>query len=610
MKIKNIITALLIALFPLTIQAREEIISFDSNITVNQNAGALITETIVVNAEHTDIRRGIIRDLPLKYKDSFFLDGGIKYSVKSLKMDGVTHPFTTEKEGDYLAVYFGDDNFLTRGAHIYELTYEIDNAVSFYKENDELYWNVTGDNWMFPIKSASVRVHLPQGAKVIEKDISTYTSRYGSKANDAVKLSYLQYAVQRTLSPGEGFTIAIPFEKGAVTEPSKSERFLMLLKNSTRFFAALALIVLVIIFIKISIGKIKSQYQNKVISPIFEPPAGISAGYASYLYQRKTTLNIVTVLLTSLTVKGAVTIEDNRTIKLKNKNAPGLSNEEEQALTYMFNTGAESFEIKSTNGGKIENIKSYANSLFKKLEGGNIFYNIPKEFTIPPFIAFLVFLYLLMPSPALIICFALSTLAAFLYGFRNGAAVVICFGFSFFLLMFAAPYGPQVLLIPVYLLICAVMFMSLPRYSLEGEDIIWQINCFRKYLEVGEVDRVKQSDPRKEAQIYCDYLPYAMALGMEVIWARQFKSVLESAEAVEVLQSRGFSSVYIANSMRKHSGIRNTIRSSYSAYNQAKYGGSSSSRRGSSSGGWSSGRGGGGRGSSGGGRGGGGGRGR
>jgi hypothetical protein len=44
------------------------------------------------------------------------------------------------------------------------LRYRVRNGLKFFEDHDELYWNVTGDEWEFPIQSATARIVLPEGA--------------------------------------------------------------------------------------------------------------------------------------------------------------------------------------------------------------------------------------------------------------------------------------------------------------------------------------------------------------------------------------------------------------------------------------------------------------
>ena len=42
-----------------------------------------------------------------------------------------------------------------------EITYTVRNGTRFFKDYDEFYWNVTGNDWPVPIDHASAPVHFP-----------------------------------------------------------------------------------------------------------------------------------------------------------------------------------------------------------------------------------------------------------------------------------------------------------------------------------------------------------------------------------------------------------------------------------------------------------------
>jgi len=52
------------------IDYRERIISFDSEITINEDASMIVTEKINVYSNGDKIKRGIYRDFPTRYKDN------------------------------------------------------------------------------------------------------------------------------------------------------------------------------------------------------------------------------------------------------------------------------------------------------------------------------------------------------------------------------------------------------------------------------------------------------------------------------------------------------------------------------------------------------------
>ncbi len=45
----------------------------------------------------------------------------------------------------------------------FDLHYQVRNGLKFFEDHDELYWNVTGDEWDVPVGDASAQILLPPG---------------------------------------------------------------------------------------------------------------------------------------------------------------------------------------------------------------------------------------------------------------------------------------------------------------------------------------------------------------------------------------------------------------------------------------------------------------
>ena len=63
------------------------------------------------------------------------------------------------------------------------LRYRVRNALRFFEEHDELYWNVTGDEWEMPIEAASATVMLPPTVAGLRA--LAFTGGYGSTEQSA-----------------------------------------------------------------------------------------------------------------------------------------------------------------------------------------------------------------------------------------------------------------------------------------------------------------------------------------------------------------------------------------------------------------------------------------
>src|SRR5271157_3549734 len=165
--------------------ASEQILSYDSDITVNRDATLLVRETITVFAMGAQIKHGIYRDFPTRYHDRFGNPYTIHFEVASLERDGQPEDFHLEKLPDGLRIYMGKSNeTVPPGEHSYELAYTVDREIGFFPDHDELYWNVTGNGWIFPIQKASATIHLPKGIARQAIMLDAYTGRQGSAETD------------------------------------------------------------------------------------------------------------------------------------------------------------------------------------------------------------------------------------------------------------------------------------------------------------------------------------------------------------------------------------------------------------------------------------------
>ena len=105
-------------------QADERILSFVSDVTINQDASLNVTETIRVRSEGQQIKRGIVREFPTSYRDRGGTQFRVGFEVLSVRRDGKAEDFHIKKIANGKAVYIGNaDRFLTPGTYAFEITY-------------------------------------------------------------------------------------------------------------------------------------------------------------------------------------------------------------------------------------------------------------------------------------------------------------------------------------------------------------------------------------------------------------------------------------------------------------------------------------------------------
>ena len=137
--------------FNSAVQAEERIEQFTSDAQVNVDGSVDVTETISVNAESRQIRRGIFRDFPTTYTDRNGLRVVVGFEVISVKRDRQPEPYAIEGLSNGKRIRIGSaDVFLDPGIHVYEIQYRTTRQLGFFADYDELYWNVTGNGWTIP----------------------------------------------------------------------------------------------------------------------------------------------------------------------------------------------------------------------------------------------------------------------------------------------------------------------------------------------------------------------------------------------------------------------------------------------------------------------------
>ena len=122
--------------------SREKILEYKSTIEVKIDGTLDVTEEITVFAEGRQIKRGIFRDFPTKYKDKVGNYFKVDFQVKEVLRDGFLEPYTIQNKSNGKSVRIGNKNiFINHGEHTYTLKYQTNRQIGFFKIIDELYFN-------------------------------------------------------------------------------------------------------------------------------------------------------------------------------------------------------------------------------------------------------------------------------------------------------------------------------------------------------------------------------------------------------------------------------------------------------------------------------------
>ena len=130
---------------------------------LNADGSLDVVETIRVRAEGNQVRRGIYRDFPTRYRDGYGNRMVVDFELLGVERDGRAEPHFTEALPNGVRINTGNDDFLPVPADIeYRLRYRTTRQLGFFDGFDELYWNVNGLGWEFATESVSARLVLPR----------------------------------------------------------------------------------------------------------------------------------------------------------------------------------------------------------------------------------------------------------------------------------------------------------------------------------------------------------------------------------------------------------------------------------------------------------------
>ncbi len=197
----------------------EEITSFDTHLDI-QSDGALQVKEQIEYDFGSAYRHGIYRTIPFTKVNSkgqtYVMNIG-GFSVADQASVPYTYDVSTEQQSKKIKI--GDADKTITGPHTYAISYTVGGALTYFSDHDELYWNVTGDQWAYPIKDATAEISLPSNVAPSDIRMSCFVGHSGSK-EASCSTSYdhgiAKITSNRPLAPNEQLTIVFGFPKNIV----------------------------------------------------------------------------------------------------------------------------------------------------------------------------------------------------------------------------------------------------------------------------------------------------------------------------------------------------------------------------------------------------------
>lgn len=512
--------ALLLASSTATAQSDERILDYAITVDVQTDGSLKVMEQITVRASGDQIRRGIYREFPTRYRDRYGNAVVVGFAMSSVLRDERPEPWFIERLGNGVRINTGNDDLLPQlpGEYRYTLYYRTTRQLGFFGAHDELYWNAIGTGWAFPIDAAHVTVRLPAEVSVADMATEGYTGPQGATGRAyrarVIAPGAAQWELSAPLAPHEGLTIVLSFPKGLIAEPGAAQRVAWFLQDNRGVLVALAGWVLLLAFCVRRWRQVGRDPRAGVIIARYEPPSDRSPAELRYLRRRSYDTRCFTGDLLSAAVDGKVAIErKDRLLRkdqwwLRQLDAPSDPPRFVTAaalLTPLFPAGMRAVVLDNTNASHLQRAQhAHAKALDQRLHGSHFQRN----------------------SGSLWIAVAIaaaSAAPAFLIAAGSGVPAIIV----------------MYVLMVVTLLVFAFLVQA-PTH--EGRKLLDEIEGLKLYLSVAERDELAamqgpDAPPALDATRYETLLPYAIALDVEDAWTRKFTLAVGAAAAAAATAS-------------------------------------------------------------------------
>ena len=649
----NIIDASQIPANARRIPAYEHILSFDSRASFNPDGSMEMQENIKVLSLGNEIRRGIFRTLPLTWNRQDGKIFSVDYAIKSVSRDGVAESYSLDRATKTLTVRIGSaERILKPGIYQYEIRYQVRNHFSRFPDWDELYWNVTGNDWNWPIRRASFHLQLPEAADNLNaegkdtrlRSIDVYTGRLGAKENNAVILPDGSIQTSRPLATGEGLTVVYTWPRTILSNAAAPEAVLPFvhllmptLKTSVIWLPLLLLIGYYGLWWRKNV--IAKGLKMPPVVPQFSLPATMSPGYLRFITRRKYDDVAFSSDLLDLVAKRAVTITSKKTTAKSiwssssideqwlsrspdDRNRP-LNATDKQLLSTLFSGKRKNINLSTPHQQMMINARKWLEKRCEE-QKPQLCQSWGKPFRRCIYIALLVPIVCcvwfspaaaLLTIPGLLFMTVGVSLVLFSLNFLHHPIIAVRSWGPIPILM-ALVFGPFALtagslflfgMIPITqlpagyvgalltaMVLCAVIGWKTPRYTQRGLNDLAVAKGLMRYIKTAEEPRYQALYPPDQRVAHFEsLLPVALALGVGKTWANTFARYLESTGAMsEVFEKADWENV---NHFCRgcHSAASAKPDRSSTGSSGSGYSGSGSSGRGSSGGGSGGGGGGG-----------------
>jgi uncharacterized membrane protein YgcG len=477
--------------------------TFDAVISVNRDASIDVSETIT--AEFSGSWNGIYRTIPVEYHTPQGFNWTLRLQLQgATDQSGQTLKVESSRERHYIKYKIwvpGAEN----ATRTIVLHYRALNGLRFFPDHDELYWNVTGDEWDVPVGLATARIDLPSAATGVRA--ISFNGAYGSTEHDAkveIQGRSIHVTMPKPLGFHEGLTAVVGWNKGAVLEPTKTDQAMGFLASNWPLGIPIV-VFLGMLILWLRVGK---DPRSLPIVVQYEPPDGMSPAEAGTLVDAQADMRDITATMVDLAVRGYLRIVEQEKPKFFGlmqdheyvfqrldppAGAPPLAPHEEKVLAGIFEDGT-NVELSDLENDFYRHLSGIRNGIFTRLKEKGLYRSRPDR----------------VRSVWIAVAVVL-------------AATIMALGASVGVARFNLEPFPVALAAVTSGLIVALFGNYMPARTVAGARALERVLGFEEFLRKVEGDRLQRVV--KTPEMFERFLPFAMAFKVERRWAKAFQDI-------------------------------------------------------------------------------------
>jgi uncharacterized membrane protein YgcG len=501
------IVALLLAASVQVTRAQERswrIANFSADMDVHKDGSADIRErlALVFIGEYHGIRRMI----PVDYPGPDGSNYSIFLSVRGVTDDeGHKLKYSLSTQGSYrvIKIFIPDATDTTKRV---DISYSVRNAVKFFEDHDEFYWNVTGNGWAVPIDAASAYVRFPPDAQG-KLRAQAFAGVFGStdRANTDIQGANVLAESPNPLPARGGLTVDVFLPKGVLESPSEFTRAVWFLRSNPIIF--LPLFGFAVMF-TLWWYKGRDPKAGISVAPMYEPPAGMTPAEAGTLIDDSTDPRDITSILVDLAVRGFIKIKEIEVsqmlmfkkrdyifLQLKSPDQWGdLAPFEQAMMQNLFPGGGTETHLAELRNRFYLALPTIRSEVMAALKDKGMYTLDPESAH-----AYWILGAVIIAAPFVLISY---------FG-----------GVNFFDSQWIAIAGIALTAVIVFL-----FSRLMTSKSMKGVRTRVAILGFQEFMNRVDADRLKRMPP----DTFEKYLPFAMALGVEHHWAKAFQGIVQN----------------------------------------------------------------------------------